>query len=328
MAELSTTHAHPLIDDYVDTDTFEADVIDGLTGTPKQIPSKYLYDARGSELFDEITRLDAYYPTRTESAIMREHVDAMADAVGDGALLVEYGSGSSEKTRILLDEMSADLAGYVPVDISREHLINAADRLAAAYPDLPVQPVCADYTAPFPVPVPGDDPTRTVVYFPGSTIGNFRPDEAEAFLKVMAETAGPGGGLLIGVDLRKDADVLRAAYNDDEGVTAAFNLNLLRRINREIGADFDLDAFEHEARWDDEASCIEMYLVSTKAQTVDVAGHTVAFDAGEAIHTEYSYKYTLDHFSRLAESAGFTIEEVWTDEDRLFSVQYGDVEAW
>jgi dimethylhistidine N-methyltransferase len=328
MAELSTKHAHPLIDDYVDTDTFEEDVIDGLTAQPKQVPSKYLYDARGSKLFDEITRLREYYPTRTEAAIMTEHVDVMADAVGEGALLVEYGSGSSEKTRILLDEMSGDLAGYVPVDISREHLVDAADRLAAAYPDLAVQPVCADYTASFPVPVPGDDPARTVVYFPGSTIGNFRPTDAEAFLEIMAETAGPGGGLLIGVDLRKDPDVLRAAYNDEEGVTAAFNLNLLRRINREVGADFTLDAFEHEARWNDDESCIEMYLVSTEAQTVDVAGETIAFDAGETIHTEYSYKFTLDRFSHLAESAGFTIEEVWTDDDRLFSVQYAEVEAW
>lgn len=328
MAEHSTKHAHPLIDDYVDTDTFEDDVLDGLTAQPKQIPSKYLYDARGSKLFDEITRLDEYYPTRTEASIMREHVGVMAETVGDGALLVEYGSGSSEKTRILLDELSGDLAGYVPVDISREHLVDAADRLAAAYPQLPVQPVCADYTASFPVPVPGDDPVRTVVYFPGSTIGNFRPADAEAFLETMAETAGPGGGLLIGVDLRKDPDVLRPAYNDDAGVTAAFNLNLLRRINREIGADFDLDQFEHEARWNDDESCIEMYLVSTEAQTVDVAGQNVSFDTGETIHTEYSYKYTLDRFSYLAESAGFTVEGVWTDPDDLFSVQYAEVEEW
>ena len=322
---MEPTTPPPLIDAAPKTNSLHDDVLVGLKKSQKEIPSKYLYDAHGSKLFDAICELDEYYPTRTEIAIMRECIGEMADTLGRGLQLVEYGSGSSLKTRILLDHLD-DVAEYVPVDISREHLLEASESLAARFPHVPIQPVCADYTADVPLPLLPDG-ARRVVYYPGSTIGNFQPEAATAFLSSIAERIAPDGGLLIGVDLRKSPDLLRAAYNDAEGVTAAFNKNLLRRINRELGADFDLDAFRHDARWNATAGCIEMHLVSTTAQTVHIDGHAVSFEAGESIRTEYSFKYTLDGFAARAADAGLHVEQVWTDDAGLFSVQYASVAA-
>ena len=316
-----TDSVPPLIDLEPPTDTFSDEVVAGLTAEPKSIPSKFFYDARGSELFDAICELDEYYLTRTELAIMEAHVDEMADRLGPRALLVEYGSGSSMKTRILLAHMR-EAAGYVPIDISREHLMASAADLQREFPSIEVLPVCADYTDRIQLPKPSEDAKRVAVYFPGSTIGNFHPHEAEAFLVRIHRVAGSGGALLIGVDLEKDPDVLHAAYNDARGVTAAFNKNLLERMNREIGGTFRLDAFEHEAVYNARQSRIEMYLVSLEDQAVDVAGETIQFEKGEKINTEYSYKYSLPAFYELASRAEFEVESVWTDDKQYFSVQY------
>ncbi|PSQ96362.1 MAG: L-histidine N(alpha)-methyltransferase [Bacteroidetes bacterium SW_9_63_38] len=317
----TTTQRLSLVDKAPETDSFREAVLNGLRKPQKQIPSKFLYDDRGSKLFDRICKQDEYYPTRTEMEIMRTHAEAMADAVGPRARLVEYGSGSSRKIRLLLDHLE-NLAAYVPVDISRDHLLEAAESLVEAHPDLPIQPLCADYTTPFELPEPPRPPARTVAYYPGSTIGNFPPDEARDFLAHVRTVVGRDGGLLIGVDLKKDVDVLEAAYNDAAGVTAAFNKNLLRRMNRELDATFDLDRFEHLSVWNDEEGCIESFLQSREAQTVTVAGGSIAFAEGETIHTEYSYKYTLEDFAALMQEAGFAVDEVWTDERSYFSVQY------
>lgn len=325
-ADASNGPLLPLIDQYPDTNSFREEVVAGLQRTPKSIPSKYLYDERGSKLFDAICKLEEYYLTRTEMQIMRDHVEEMAAAVGSGARLVEYGSGSSWKTRILLDALT-DVATYVPIDISRDHLLEASRDLATDHPSIPVQPVCADYTTDFALPDPPPSAARTVVYYPGSTIGNFRPEQAHQFLAHVAQIAGPGGGLIIGVDLRKSPDVLVPAYDDSEGITAEFNYNVLDRINREIGATFDLDRFDYTAEWDPDRSCIDMQLVSRDDQQVQVDGVEVSFEAGEAIHTEYSFKYTLDAFAQLAGRAGLEVDTVWTDADDRFSIQYCTVRS-
>ena len=306
---------------------FLRDVLDGLSRPQKRLPAKYFYDARGSQLFDRITELEAYYPTRTELGILERHADEIAGLLGDGAVLVEYGSGSSRKTRVLLDRL--DLAAYVPIDISEEHLHRTAEALRAAYPGLDVRPVAADYTGPFAIP---DDPAQRrhrTVFFPGSTIGNFSREEAEGFLRQIAGVVGPGGGLLIGVDLKKDRGVLERAYNDPEGVTAAFNLNVLARINRELGGRFDLTAFRHRAHYNAEAGRIEMHLESLRPQRVRVTpagdaadGYAFDFAAGETIHTEDSHKYAPAEFAALAGRAGWAVRRVWTDDAGLFSVQY------
>jgi dimethylhistidine N-methyltransferase len=321
-----TSPTLPLIDQHPDSDSFREDVVQGLQQTPKSIPSKYLYDERGSKLFDEICRLDEYYLTRTEMEIMDAHVSDMAEKVGRNVRLVEYGSGSSWKTRILLDALT-DVTTYVPIDISRDHLLAAARDLAEDYPDLPVQPVCADYTTDFDLPDAPEAAERTVVYYPGSTIGNFRPDQALSFLEHVAEIAGPGGGLVIGVDLRKSPDVLVPAYDDADGITQEFNLNLLDRMNRELDATFDRDRFGYTAEWDPDRSCIDMQLISQEAQQVQVDGVGISFEAGESIHTEYSFKYTLDAFADLAGTAGLEVDTVWTDDDELFSIQYCTVRS-
>lgn len=302
-----------------DTSSFLDEAIDGLTQTPKTLPCKFFYDERGSALFDQICELDEYYPTRTEMGIMQANAPAMSALLGSHCRLVEYGSGSSLKTRVLLDN-ARRLAAYVPVDISREHLHRTASGLERAYPHIPILPVCADYTQDFDLPT--SRAARTVVYFPGSTIGNFPPPQAREFLARIAQVCGPGGGLLIGVDLKKSAAVLEPAYNDQGGVTAAFNLNLLVRMNRELGAGFDLTQFAHHAFYNARLGRIEMHLVSLQAQTVIVGGQRIAFGAGERIHTESSYKYALDEFAVLAESAGFVVRQAWTDAEPLFSVQY------
>jgi len=299
--------------------SFLADVLAGLTSPRKTLPCKYLYDERGSALFERICELDEYYPTRTELGILRRHAGAMAAALGPRCLLVEYGSGSSTKTRLLLERLE-EPAAYVPVDISREHLLRAAAALSARHPRLAVRPVCADFTRPFALPkLPGA--LRRAAFFPGSTIGNFGAAEARKFLAQVAEQCGSGGLLLIGVDLRKPREILEPAYDDAEGVTAEFNRNLLRRINRELGADFDVAAFDHRALWNEAEGRVEMHLVSRRDQRVRVAGRSVGFARGESIHTESSHKYELEGFAALAGSAGFEVEQVFTDEARWFSVQ-------
>jgi len=295
-------------------------VLRGLRQSRKQLPCKFFYDRIGSQLFDRICELPEYYLTRTELGILQSNVNEMARAAEEQCLLVEYGSGSSLKTRLLLEHLH-NPAAYVPLDISREHLLDAAGRLSALFPALRVLPVCADYTRAFDLPR-CEGASRTVVYFPGSTIGNFDPHEARAFLRSAAERCGPGGGLLIGVDLKKDPAVLHAAYNDAAGLTAAFNLNLLTRINRELDGTFEINRFAHYAFYNPRLGRIEMHLVSRAAQTVSVANHRFVFREGETIFTESSYKYTPDEFQSLATAGGWAVEKVWTDAQRAFSVQY------
>jgi dimethylhistidine N-methyltransferase len=300
---------------------FVADVLEGLRERPKRISPIYFYDARGSKLFDQICELKEYYPTRTEMRILADDGDDMARVIGEDALLVEFGSGSSMKTRLLLDRLPT-LAAYVPVDISRSHLLNAARGIAAAYPRLEVLPVCADFTQPFAVPKPPRAARRVVVFFPGSTIGNFDPPQALSLMRVMHDVAGPGGGLLIGTDLVKDPEILVRAYDDARGVTAAFNLNVLRRFNRELNADFDLAGFEHRAVWNADAKRIEMHLVSTREQRVTLAGERIDFAAGEIIVTEHCHKYTVASFAAQAARAGWTHVQHWLDPHGYFSVNY------
>ena len=324
---LDTTHRPLKLHDLSPApDDLLADVVTGLSRPRKELPCKLLYDERGSALFDAICDLREYYPTRTELSILRRHGGEMAQTLGGDCLLVEYGSGSGIKTRILLDRLAGRdpaPAGYVPIDISRAHLLRSARALAVAYPGLEVLPVCADYTAAdLSLPVAAKTPARTVVFFPGSTIGNFHPPTARQFLRGLRRSFGAGTGLLIGVDLKKDPAVLHAAYNDADGVTAAFNLNVLARINRELAADFDLSRFAHYAFYNVRLGRVEMHLVSLAPQAAHVGGHAFRFEAGESIFTESSYKYTPDEFARLAADAGFRLEHVWTDERRLFSVQY------
>jgi dimethylhistidine N-methyltransferase len=296
------------------------EVVEGLSSQPKTLPSKYFYDEAGSKLFDEITELDEYYLTRTETGIMQRCASEIAEEIGPGALIVEPGSGSSVKTRILLDHVDAP-AGYVPVDISGDYLVDAAEKLCREHPGLSVLPLVADFTEPMALPSPPTPPRRTVVYFPGSTIGNFPVLEATRLLKRLRSLVGPEGAVLIGFDLAKDVDVLEAAYDDARGVTARFNLNVLAHINSELDADFDLDAFEHRAPFNAAAARIEMYLVSRRAQRVHVDGHCFTFARGEPILTEYSHKYTLESFADLAGAAGLVARRTWTDPDHLFCVQ-------
>jgi dimethylhistidine N-methyltransferase len=297
---------------------FARDVLAGLASDRKWVPAKYFYDEEGSKLFEKITQLPEYYPTRTETRILEDNGAAIVHHFPTGAALIEFGSGSSIKIRIVL--AAADkLAVYVPVDISAEFLAAAAASLQKDFPRLSVLPVAADFTRPFSLPLSVQKRPR-VGFFPGSTIGNFEPREAENFLCHAARMLGRDAALIVGVDLVKDMKILRAAYNDASGVTARFNLNLLARINRELGADFDLDLFEHSAVFDNELSRIEMHLVSRKRQCVSVCGKVVEFEAGETIHTENSCKYTLESFSSLARRAGWTPLAHWTDAEEYFSV--------
>ena len=299
---------------------FLADVLAGLRKPRKELPCKYFYDAAGSALFDRICDLPEYYPTRTELAVLHAHAPEMGLRLGAGCQLVEYGSGSSTKTRLLLAALPRP-AAYVPVDISGDHLFAAAASLGRAFPDLPVTPVAADFTRPFAVPPLAPPLVRRAAFFPGSTVGNFGPADAVALLRQMARLVGPGGQLLIGVDLKKDERVLLPAYDDAAGVTAAFNRNLLVRINRELGADFDVAAFRHRAVYDAGRGRVEMHLVSDREQTVRLAGNVVHFEAGEVIHTENSHKYTVGGFRELAGRAGFRPVQVWADPRGWFSVQ-------
>ena len=307
-------------DESHDREQFLSEAVDGLRDDPKRLPCKYFYDAHGSHLFDRICELPEYYPTRTERSIMKQSADEMAKAIGPNALVIEYGSGSSLKTRLLLDVLETP-AGYVPVDISCDHLMKAAAALSEDYPDVEVLPVCADFTAPFGIPETRRRAARRVVYFPGSTIGNFTRDGAIDLMRNVGELCGPGGALLIGVDLKKDRATLERAYDDSQGVTAEFNRNVLVRMNRELDADFDVSEFAHRAVWVEGPGRVEMHLVSQVDQTVHLDDERIEFAAGEHICTEHSHKYTLDGFAKLANAAGFSVGEIWTDKNRRFSVQ-------
>ncbi len=300
---------------------FREDVLAGLSRPKKTLSCKYLYDEEGARLFEAICELDEYYLTRTELSILRRNIEEIAALLGSGINLVDLGSGSGLKPRLLLDHLDRP-ASYTPVDVARTQLIECSARLARNYPGLEVYPVCADYTRSFQLPAPRSGSGRTIVFFPGSTIGNFEPSEAEAFLRRIARLCGASGGLLIGLDLKKPAAVLDAAYNDAHGVTAQFNLNLLTRINRELQAGFDLAQFRHRAFYNAPAGRIEMHLVSRCRQVVPVDGREFVFARGESIVTEHSYKYALGEFRDLANRAGFEIIHCWTDAQRWFSVQY------
>lgn len=298
-----------------------AEIHAGLARTPKTLSPKFFYDDRGSRLFDRITELPEYYLTSTEVGIMEANVGEIARLVGPEASLIEFGSGSSVKTRILLEHLDS-LAAYVPVDISRDHLVAAAEELARDFPHIEVLPVAADFTQPFDLPQPKVMPRRNIVYFPGSTIGNFLPKSAQSLLQVMYQEAGEDGALLIGVDLEKDREILERAYNDSAGITAAFNLNMLRRINAEFDADFNVSQFAHRAMYNEEFGRIEMHVVSREDQTVTVAGVPFRIAKDESIRTECSHKYTVEEFGEMVARAGFRVKRVWTDESELFSVQY------
>jgi dimethylhistidine N-methyltransferase len=299
-------------------DEFAFSVIEGLSKARKVLPCRYFYDARGSELFEEITRQPEYYPTRTETQILEENADEIVEGIGDGELLVEFGSGSSLKTEILLDRILPSVA-YVPIDVSEAALAEAKTRLAAHYPALDVRPIVADFSRT--VALPHDlAKRRKTGFFPGSTIGNLSPREAEGLLAAFGKVIGKGGRLIIGVDLKKDPRILVEAYNDASGVTAAFNLNLLHRINRELGANFDPSDFRHEAIYDPQNGRIEMHLVSARDQHVDICERSFRFKAGESIHTENSYKYTIEQLRDVARASGWHPRRVWVDAKRHFSV--------
>lgn len=300
---------------------FLREVLAGLDLPQKEIPSKYFYDARGSALFERICDLQEYYPTRIEMSIMNSHAAEMASRLGPRNLLIEYGSGNGRKTRLLLDSLR-EPAAYVPIDISMDALSRFAEELGSEYPHLEVLPLVADYTAKFSIPASARVPGRRSVYFPGSTIGNLKPPAAKKFLARAAAVVGRGGGLLIGVDLKKETAVLEAAYNDAAGVTAQFNLNLLERINRELGADFRSRWFRHKAIYNEIEGRIEMHLVSLKDQCVKIDGQPFPFEKGETIFTECSYKYSVEEFGLLAGRSGWAVGQVWTDPKRYFSVHY------
>jgi len=293
------------------------DTIAGLTATPKTLPAKYFYDDEGSALFEQITALTEYYPTRTELGILHRQAAEIARFIPAGAALIEFGSGSTVKARIVL--RAAVIAAYVPVDISAGFLNSEAARLRRDLPDLRILPVAADFTEPFDLPA-AIRSRPTVGFFPGSTIGNFEPPQAADFLRHAADLLGAGAHFIVGVDLVKDERVLHAAYNDAAGVTAAFNLNLLHRINRELGADFDLGRFRHKAFFNHAQRRIEMHLESRVAQNVLVCDRVIAFEPGETIHTESSYKYTVESFQALAAQAGWSPVAVWTDPKGYFSL--------
>ena len=297
------------------------EIIAGLSLAQKKLSPKYFYDERGSQLFEAICKLPEYYPTRTEIAIMRDFLPEMARYIGPFANVIEFGIGSGLKTKLLLDALDRPVA-FIPVDISGEHLLETVEALKKDFPDIEMLPVATDFSRPFPVPVTESESRRNLVYFPGSTIGNFEPEAAIDLLRVMHREAGEGGCLLIGADLQKDVDVLERAYNATQGITAAFNLNMLHRLNREYGADFELDGFRHNAVYNHRDGRIEMHLVSKKDQQVSMGEHQFSLQQDETICSEYSYKYTLPQFADMAAQAGFTVKKVWTDSKGWFSLQY------
>ena len=293
----------------------------GLALKPKRLPSWLFYDERGSALFEQICEQPEYYLTRCEIALMKEHAAEIADTLGSEVRLVEYGSGSGIKTRLLLQQLDQPVA-YVPVEISPVPLQHSVQRLAQEFPSLPMQPLCADFSKPLRLPIPARAPRRTVLYFPGSTIGNFESREAAVLLRKMRNEMGDAGGVLIGVDLKKDAATIEAAYNDRAGVTAEFTLNMLARLNREIGSDFDLAGFAHRAHYNPMAGRIETHLVSRRAQQVKVGRIEAGFREDEVIQVEYSCKYSPEDFAALAARAGLAVVRMWTDAQQMFSLQY------
>lgn len=303
----------------IQREAFRADVLAGLTAPRKTLPSRWLYDDRGSELFEQITGLPEYYPTRTETGILRANAKEIAAFCGPRAVLIEYGAGAGVKTEILLGALESP-ALYVPVDIAGDFLVDAAERIERRFPYIEIRPIVADFTSDFDLPADLPRLPPRVAFFPGSTIGNLARPDAVELLARMRVHVGPTGRAIIGVDLKKDLATLLAAYDDAAGVTAAFNINLLARINRELGADFALDGFVHEARWNERKSAVEMHLVSLKDQTATVAGREVRFGKRETIHTEDSRKYDVEDFGRLAAAAGWAVERTWTDPDRRFAV--------
>lgn len=302
------------------TDALTNAVLEGLRKHPRQLSPVWFYDELGSFLFDSICELPEYYLTRTEREIMRQYAPDMAQHIGPDAAIIEFGSGTSTKTRDLLTQLEKP-AAYVPVDIARDHLLTAASAIQRDYSTLRVIPICADFTQPFDLPATVYAATRRVVYFPGSTLGNFDPAQARGLLQRMRQVIGSKGAVLIGIDLKKDPRILERAYNDRAGVTAEFNVNALRHLNRELGTDFDLDAFEHLAVWVEDQSRIEMHLVSKRDQTVHLGDESVEIEKGEHLTTEFCHKYTLETFADLAATAGLSVSRVWMDPAKQFSVQ-------
>lgn len=301
--------------------TFRRDALAGLSRPKKTLPCKYLYDEEGARLFEAICELEEYYPTRTEVSILEQNIEEIAALVAPRTNLVDLGSGTSAKTRLLLAHLDRP-ASYLPVDVAHAQLAECSASLARDFAGVKVRPICADYTRDFVLPAPPPGSGHTTVFFPGSTIGNFEPEEARRFLRRIARLCGADGGLLIGVDLKKASQVLHRAYNDEQGVTAQFNLNLLVRANRELGAGFEIAQFQHQAVYNEAAGRIEMHLLSRRPQTVPVDGHRFAFSKGESIVTEHSYKYSLETFRELAAGAGFEVLRSWTDARQWFSVHY------
>ena len=311
------------LQDHLDNEQeeFLADVLEGLAAPQKRIPSKYFYDERGSHLFDQICELPEYYPTRTELELLRSNMSEIRDAVGESAAMIELGSGSGIKTELVL--AGCDVAEYLPVDVARTHLQAASQRLQRQFPDLRVAPICADFTQPNFLPEEQlEKAQRRVVFFPGSTIGNFDAEEADTLLGSIAECCAPHGGLLIGVDLQKSTDILEAAYNDQLGVTAQFNRNLLVRMQRELQAELDVEQFEHEAIYDRHEHRIELYLRSECEQEISIGDEVFTLERGERILTEYSHKYDVTQFGERAAEHGLTLTRTWTDADDLFAILF------
>ena len=299
-------------------EAFRADVLAGLSQRQKTLPSRWLYDQRGSELFEEITGLDEYYLTRTETAILRRRAGEMAALCGEDVVLLEYGAGAGIKSEILIDALKSPRM-YAPIDIAADFLAQTAERIRDRFAELPTRPIIADFTVDF--DIPADIPAHPrAAFFPGSTLGNLRQPEAAALFCRMRQHVGERGKAIIGVDLRKDVGILIAAYNDRRGVTAEFNLNLLRRINRELEGDFPIEAFAHEARWNERESAIEMHLVSRKPQAVSVAGWSFAFAESETIHTETCRKFDVAGFAHAAHRSGWRVDRIWSDPAELFAV--------
>jgi dimethylhistidine N-methyltransferase len=299
-------------------EAFRADVLFGLAQRQKSLPSRWLYDQRGSELFEDITRLDEYYLTRTETALLRRHAGEMAALCGEGVVLLEYGAGAAIKSEILISALHAPRM-YAPIDIAADFLAQTVERMRYRFPELPTRPIITDFTVDFDIPADIRS-GRRAAFFPGSTLGNLGPSEAAALLRRMRQHVGERGKAIIGVDLRKDIQTLIAAYDDKRGVTAEFNLNLLARINRELDGDFALEAFEHKARWNEGESAIEMHIVSSKPQVVSVAGSSFAFAQGETIHTETCRKFDVTGFAHAAQRCGWRVDKIWSDPAELFAV--------
>lgn len=313
------------IDQQVSNDEVIEEIFAGLGEKQKSLPTKLFYDEKGAHIFNLITELDVYYPTRVEEKIMQQNIDLIVEKIGPNALLVEYGSGNSKKTELLLTNL-VDLAAYVPIDISGSYLTKITKSLREKYVDTCIVPLIADYTSNFELPDIKLPHARTVAYFPGSTIGNFFPEEAVKFLKRVRGIVSEHGSLLIGVDLQKDVEVINLAYNDPENVTARFNLNMLNHINQKYEGGFTIENFQHHAFYNEIENRVEMHLVSKKDQLVVISGREFYFRSQETILTEVSYKYTLDGFAQLANEAGFALEQVWVDRKNYFSVQYFTVQ--